>query len=360
MTSQAYDAAAGFGERVTESGSAVGERVRHWLSTRRSWRWRNPRLSLALQGGGAHGAFTWGVLDRLLEDKRFSFDGLSGTSAGALNAAVMLSGWIAGGHDGARASLARFWRRVADLTVLDPGRGSMQRWLEQFLPGWTNPFSNLESLTRVMSPSQLNPFDLNPLRGILAEQVNVTAIRACGDARIFIGATSVRSGRLRLFTNEDLSVDALLASACLPTLQRAVRVGDESFWDGGYSGNPPLAPLVEHCRARDILLVQLNPVELDAEPSSAPEILHRINQIVFNAPLMSEIDGLDLARRVARDGFALGGRMRRRMRRLRLHRIDATAELSGLEAASMLRPEWPLLQRLRDQGRAAVDRWFGG
>jgi NTE family protein len=336
----------------------MGERLRNWLAAGGLWRRRAPRLSLALQGGGAHGAFTWGVLDRLLEDDRFAFDGLSGTSAGALNAAVMLSGWIAGGNDGARASLARFWRRVADLTVLDPGRGSMQRWLEQFLPGWSNPFSSMEALTRVMSPAQFNPFDLNPLRNILAEQVNVEAIRACAGAKLFVGATNVRSGRLRLFTNADLSIDALLASSCLPTLQRAVRVGDESFWDGGYSGNPPLAPLVEHCRARDVLLVQLNPVEMEDEPTSAQDILHRVNQIVFNAPLMSELDGLDMARRVAREGFSIGGRMRRRVRRLRLHRIDATAEIGALAAGSMLRPEWPMLERLRDQGRAAVDRWL--
>jgi NTE family protein len=316
---------------------------------KRGWRWlRQRRLSLALQGGGAFGAFTWGVLDRLLEDGRLNLDGISGASAGALNAAVMASGWMEGGHAGARAALDRLWRRTGDLASLG---NSMQAW------GMASAV--VESLARWLTPGQANPFDLNPLRVILQELVDIDRLRAAGAPRLFIAATHMQTGRARIFTNAELSIDALLASACLPQLQRAVTVDGEAYWDGGYSSNPPLVPLVEHCDARHVLLVRLVPTASDAAPSSNTDIAQRVNNLMFNTPLLRELETLDTARRASL-GFGLAPRLGRKVRRLRLHTIDAGDLTATLSPNSALRPDWAMLERLRDRGRDAAARWLAG
>jgi NTE family protein len=332
---------------------AIGTLRRHGRTAvalpKRGWRrLRQRRLSLALQGGGAFGAFTWGVLDRLLEDDRLVLDGISGASAGALNAAVMASGWLEGGHDGARSALNRLWRRTGDLAGIATS-----------LPTWGVANAVVESMARWLTPGQANPFDLNPMRAVLRELVDIDRLRAASAPRLFIAATHMQTGRPRIFTNPEISIDALLASACLPQLQRAVTVDGEAYWDGGYSSNPPLVPLVEHCDARHVLLVRLVPTASDAAPTSNADIAQRINNMVFNTPLLRELEALDTARRATR-GFGLAPRFGRKVRRLRLHTIDAGDLTATLSPSSAMRPDWPMLERLRDRGRDAAARWLAG
>jgi NTE family protein len=301
------------------------------------WRRRPVAINLALQGGGAHGAFTWGVLDRLLEDGRCAPEGISGTSAGALNAAVLASGWLEGGPDGARAALGHLWRRIADLARLRPLRADFA--------------------TNLLSPYHLNPFDLNPLRAIVDELVDFERLRAERTPQLFIAATNLRTGRGRVFRNGDLSCKAVLASACLPQLHQAVEIDGEAYWDGAFASNPPLLPLVQSCRARDLVLVQINPLETDRAPRTASEIRNRIGEIVFGRPLLEELARLEEA--VRRAGpLAWVSSAGRRLVRHRLHRIDGGALLAGLEPSTKVDPSWPLLEKLRRLGRDAADDWL--
>jgi NTE family protein len=239
-----------------------------------------PVLNLALQGGGAHGAFTWGVLDRLLEEKRVRFEGVSGASAGAINAAVLASGWLDGGPAGAREALARLWREVAAASRMSPLRAA----------GLTQMATDLAA--QLLSPYQLNPFDLNPLRSILERLVDFDRLRRDRSLSLFISATNLRTGQGRIFRNPEISSDVLLASACLPQLHQAVRIEGEAYWDGGFTSNPPLVPMVEHCKARDVLLIQINPLATAALPTSARQIRNRLAEIVFGRALASEIETL--------------------------------------------------------------------
>ena len=215
------------------------------------------KIALALQGGGSHGAFTWGVLDRLLEEPGIELAGLSGTSAGAMNAVVTACGLLDGGHEGARAALRGFWRRVGEAAALNPLR--------------LNPFAAFfgDMMSRMLSPYQFNPFNLNPLKNILASAVDFERLRASAGPRVFVSATSVSSGRLRVFRREELDAERVMASACLPMLFQAVQIDGEAYWDGGYSGNPTITPLVRECRSNDTILVQINPVERPGTPRTA-------------------------------------------------------------------------------------------
>ncbi len=327
---------------------------------------RAPRriLNLALQGGGAHGAFTWGVLDRLFADDSCSPEGISGASAGAVNAVVFAAGWLDGGAAGGRAALARFWRRVADsspanalgslvdlgpLSGLRPARSPFD---------WTGSTAALELMTRLASPYQLNPFDFNPLRDILTDLVDFERLRRAAAPRLFIAATNLRSGECRIFTNEELTAAVVLASTSMPSLHHAVEIDGEPYWDGGLTANPPLLPLVEHCRAPDLLVVQINPAGGNRVPRTAPSISRRLQQILFNTPLASEVRLLHTGIRLANEGIAFGSPMRRRLRRLRLHAIDAGAALGEFGAASQLYPQWHELCELRDLGHAAAEDWL--
>jgi NTE family protein len=306
------------------------------------WRRRPVAISLALQGGGAHGAFTWGVLDRLLEDGRFAPEGISGTSAGALNAVVLASGWLEGGPDGARASLGRLWRRIADLARLRPA-------------GFSQMAADLA--TSLLSPYYLNPFDLNPLRSIVEELVDFERLRAERAVQLFIAATNLRSGCGRIFRNGDLSSKAVLASACLPQLHQAVEIDGEAYWDGAFASNPPLLPLIRCCPARDLVLVQINPLESDRVPRTASEIRNRVGEIVFGRPLLEELSRLDEATRRA-GPLAWLSSTGRRLARHRLHRIDGSALLAGLEPSTKVDPSWPLLEKLARLGRDAAVDWL--
>lgn len=310
-------------------------------------------VDLALQGGGAHGAFAWGVLDRLLEEQRIRIDGLSGTSAGAMNAAVLASGYAQGGAEGARQALADFWHRVSKGALLSPLKRTpldmlLGRWTLDFSPG----FVALDLASRLFSPYDLNPAAWNPLREILAESIDFDLL-ATSRVKVFITATCVRTGRPRIFRNADASPEALLASACLPQMFQAVEIDGEAYWDGGYSGNPTVSPLVRECSADDTILVQINPVERPGTPRSARDILSRVNEISFNAPLLKELRMIALLRQVADPGHtegALWGQMR-------MHRITSE-RMVDFGYSSKLNAEWAFLIMLRDEGRRAADEFL--
>src|ERR1700758_1138785 len=310
-------------------------------------------IDLALQGGGSHGAFTWGVLDRLLEEPWLHIAGISGTSAGAMNAAVLADGWVQGEADGARAALERFWRRVSRAAAFSPLQRSpvdrlMGRWTLDTSPGYV--FMDL--ISRVLSPYALNPLDFNPLRRILSESVDCNRL-ASSPIKLFITATSVRSGRGRIFRNDEINADVLLASACLPTMFRAVEIDGEPYWDGGFTGNPTITPLIRETDAHDSILVQINPRERSDTPRTAPDILNRLNEISFNSPLMKELRMIALLRQVADPGSGEGARWAQ----MRTHRIMTDA-LVKFGASSKLNAEWKFLAMLRDEGRHAASEFL--
>ena len=318
-----------------------------------------PRLNLALQGGGSHGALTWGVLDALLEDGQWQFDGVSGTSAGAMNAVAMAHGFAKAAQEHkdphevhlagcvqARETLTRLWEGVGTL-------GSLM---------WGSPLSAANPMMGLMrqwlSPYQTNPLDINPLRRLLEREVDFDAlchVRGARGPRVFVCATNVRTGRGEIFSGPRLSVDAVMASACLPLLFKAVQIDGEHYWDGGYSGNPALHPLIYHTECADILLVQINPIEHRALPETAQDIMERTNEVTFNASLLAEMRAIEFVRRL----LAEGRLDPRRYKDVRLHRIDGGALLEGFGAASKTRADLAFVRQLFALGRAEGERWLG-
>ena len=310
-------------------------------------------IDLALQGGGSHGAFTWGVLDRLLEEPWLKVEAISGTSAGAMNAAVMVSGYLQGGADGARKALNAYWERVAASARFSPIQRSMldrlmNRWSLDTSPGYLI----MDLMSRVVSPYDLNPFAHNPIRSILEESIDFSRL---GEApvKLFITATNVHTGRGRIFRNKEITPEVLLASACLPTLFQAIEIEGEPYWDGGYAGNPTISPLVRESDAHDTILVQINPRERRETPRSASEILDRLNEISFNAPLMKELRMIALLRQAADPGTGEG----RRWAGMRTHRI-LTDKLAEFGASSKLNAEAAFLNMLKEEGRKAADEFL--
>jgi len=310
-------------------------------------------VDFALQGGGAHGAFTWGALDRLLEEPWLRIDGISGTSAGAMNAAVLVDGHAKGGADGARAALENFWRRVSNAAVLSPLRRTP---LDILLGRWTldhSPvFLAMDLMARVFSPYDLGPGGTNPLRDILAESVDFARL-AQAPIKLFITATNVRTGRGRVFRNGEITPDVLLASACLPTLFQAIEIDGEGYWDGGYSGNPTITPLVRECNSKDTVLIQINPVERPGLPRSARDILNRLNEVSFNAVLLKELRMIALLRQVAQPDNSENAKWAD----MRIHRISSDVMVE-LGYSSKLNAEWEFLCMLRDEGRRAGDAFL--
>lgn len=310
-------------------------------------------VDLALQGGGAHGAYTWGVLDRLLEESWLKIEGISGTSAGAMNAAALISGHESGGAEGAREALDLFWRRVSEAARLSPLQRSP---MDVLLGRWTldtSPFFiATDVMSRLFSPYDLNPKGVNPLRAILAETIDFQGL-ARAPIKLFVTATCVSTGRPRVFRNADVSPDALLASACLPTMFQAVEVDGEPYWDGGYSGNPTITPLVRECASQDTILVQINPIERKNTPRSATEILNRLNEVSFNAVLLKELRMIALLRQAADPGHEEGARWAG----MRIHRIS-TEMMTELSASSKLIAEWDFLCMLRDEGRRSAQAFL--
>ena len=310
-------------------------------------------IDLALQGGGSHGAFTWGVIDRLLEDKRFLVEAISGTSAGAMNAAVLADGWNKGGAEGAKLALSAYWKRVSDAAAFSPFQRTpldkmMGRWSLDHSPAYLA----MDLLTRVASPYDLNPAGYNPLKPILEESIDFAGL-ATSPIKLFVTATNVRTGRARIFRNAEITADVLLASACLPTMFQAVEIDGEAYWDGGYAGNPTITPLVRESDATDTILVQINPRERAEVPKTAAEILNRLNEVSFNSPLMKEIYMIALLRQVADPGTGEGARWAS----MRTHRI-MTEKLAELGASSKLNAEWDFIAMLHAEGRRAAEQFI--
>ena len=323
-------------------------------------------VNLALQGGGAHGAFTWGVLDRLLEDGRIGFEGISGTSAGAMNAVALADGWHEGGADGAREKLERFWRGISrngSFAITDRQQEVLDRffsfWTWPLMPGglradamrlfpaaaWANPFTS-----HLTSPYQVNPLNINPLRDVVEGLIDFDRVHRCDAFKLFIAATRVHSGKIRLFNHREVTADAVLASACLPYAFQAVEIDGEPHWDGGYTGNPALFPFFTETACEDIVLVQINPIERRETPRTSQDILERISEITFNASLLREFRAIDFVNRLIDAGRLEGGAYRRN----RLHRIDASDELAALGAGTKFNTSWAFFTRLRDIGRQAA------
>ena len=307
-------------------------------------------VNLALQGGGSHGAFTWGVLDRLLDEPSLTIDGISGTSAGAMNAAVLASGYRAGGRAGARLALEDFWRQVSDSARFSPfQRGPLDVLLGRWTLDNSPLFVAMDMMSRLYSPYDLNPRGTNPLTGILASVIDFERI-AESPVRLFITATNVRTGRGRVFGNDAVTPDVLLASACLPTLFQAIEIDGDSYWDGGYSGNPTITPLIRDLDSEDTILVPINPIERPGTPSTARDILNRLNEVSFNAVLLKELRMIAMMRQVADPGHSEGARWAR----MRVHLVPNHI-MATLGYSSKLNAEWSFLTMLRDEGRKACE-----
>jgi NTE family protein len=317
-------------------------------------------VNLALQGGGAHGAFTWGVLDRLLEEERLEIEGISGTSAGAMNAALLKTGLLHSGRDGARSQLDRFWgsiRETAQASV-----NPLQDWLKMFSSEAGTLADAIQSqrhflqdtLLRTFSPYEWNPFDINPLRDLLGEMIDFEAVCTTCAPHLFICATNVRSGKIRIFGDADMSIDAILASACLPFLFRAVEIDGEAYWDGGYMGNPALFPLFSGTGARDIVIVGINPIERDEVPRSARDILNRVNEISFNSSLLRELRAISFVHRLLADGHLRPGAMKDVL----IHTVRDDETMVELSVATKLNPEPELIDHLKARGREAADTFL--
>ena len=305
------------------------------------------------RAAAAHGAFTWGVLDRLLEEPWLRIEGISGTSAGAMNAAVLADGFVKGGADGARARLELFWKSVSDAAQLSPFRRSP---LDILLGRWTldtSPvFLAFDLMARVFSPYDLNPRGINPLTNILAECIDFKRL-AKASMKLFVTATNVRTGRGRVFRNAELTPDVLLASACLPTMFQAIEIDGEAYWDGGFAGNPTITPLIRECASTDTILVQVNPVERPGTPRTAQDILNRVNEVSFNATLLKELRMIALLRQVSDPGNSEGARWAK----MRIHRI-ASDMMTDLGYSSKLNAEWAFLTMLRDEGRRSAETFL--
>jgi NTE family protein len=291
------------------------------------------RINLALQGGGAHGAFTWGVLDRLLEHPRIEVEAISGTSAGVMNAVVLAAGLSDDGNAGARGRLDDFWRQVSHIDRFSPIQRTFWEW---FNGGYTLDGSPglaiMETLTRTFSPYQVNPFNFNPLRGILEDLIDFDTVRHASRVKLFISATNVSTGRARIFENRDMSPDVLMASSCLPQMFQAAEIDGEHYWDGGYMGNPALFPLIYGAESRDIILVQINPLHRAGVPKSARDIQNRINEISFNASLIHEMRAIHFVSRLIHSGQLDSGDYKSML----MHMIEAEHLLEGFGASSKL------------------------
>lgn len=311
-------------------------------------------INLALQGGGAHGAFTWGVLDALLEDGRLNFEGVSGTSAGAMNAVVLAHGLMSGGRDGARAALGNFWSAVAGSLPFDIAVPSADGQNVSLVPA----LKMMLQWTHYFSPHQLNPFDLNPLKDILVAQIDFERLRSHSPVKLFIAATHANSGKVRLFRSPEISADAILASACLPMMSRPVEIDGEPYWDGGYAANPAVFPLFYECKTSDILLVLLTPLKHRATPHTAQEIKDRVLELAFNATFLREMRMFAHAREYVSQSVFRMGHLDRRLARMNFHVIEAHELLSELKAETKLAANMRFFEMLKDMGRERTIAWL--
>ncbi len=312
-------------------------------------------VNLALQGGGAHGAFTWGVLDRLLEEEEIAFEGISATSAGAANATVMAYGMTVGGREGAKVALKDFWRRVAHSALFSPLQPSLlDRATHNH--GLENSPAHIvfDILSRILSPYQLNPLNYNPLRQVLEAVVDFERLNRGSAIKLFLSATNVRTCKVRIFTCREVTADAVLASACLPFISQAVEIEGEFYWDGGYMGNPAIFPLIYSCDSPDVLVVHINPMNRPDVPRTAREIMNRINEISFNSSLMREMRAIAFVGRMIEEGKMCGAEMKQ----MRVHAIDAEDVMQNLGVASKLNADWEFLLHMHEIGRERAEAWL--
>ncbi|HYD30555.1 MAG TPA: patatin-like phospholipase family protein [Azospirillaceae bacterium] len=313
-------------------------------------------VNLALQGGGSHGAFTWGVLDTLLADGRIDVEGISGTSAGAMNGAVLAYGLATGGRETARELLEVFWRRVSGQFTWGP--------IQPTLFGLTgNPnleymplYAGFDMMIRVMSPYLFNPMDYNPLREILTGVIDFKTLREIQAPRLYVNATNVSRGKLRVFAGPEISVEALMASSCLPFLWQAVEIEGEAYWDGGYMGNPTLYPLIHACNARDVLVVQINPITRESVPMTPTAIVDRMNEISFNSTFLREVKALELINRLLRQTGVEEGECG--LRSVFLHLIGDEEHMRHYTVSSKLNTDYGFICHLRDLGRDSARLWL--
>ena len=315
-------------------------------------------INLALQGGGSHGAFTWGVLDRLLSDDRIVIEGVSGTSSGAINAAVMAYGLAKGGHDGARETLKTFWKRIGEefseifKTPIDHVMGgvfnsSNQPALDAYL-----------ALISTFSPYHLNSLDMNPLRSLVEESVDFEFLKKNLTVKLFVSATNVKTGKLRVFENKEVTIDALMASACLPSIHRAVEIDGESYWDGGFSGNPPVFPLIFNCKSNDIVIVMLHPLEIQETPISADEIRTRASELSFNSAFLREMRAIAFSKELINKDWMPSGKLESKVKNINIHLIENQALFLQYESSSRYSTLPSLMEELHREGYACAEVWL--
>jgi NTE family protein len=322
---------------IKESTPMVGEKV----------------VNLALQGAGAHGAFSWGVLDRILEDERIAFDGITATSAGGVNAVVLAGGLAAGGRDGARELLRTFWKKlseVASTSVIAPS------FFDQMNPTFglehTPAYVFIDALTRIISPYQLNPFDVNPLRDLLNNMVDFERVRRQKMVKVFLCATNVRTCQVKVFPREELTAEHVLASTCMPFRMRAPEIDGDVYWDGGFMGNPAIFPVIYGCDARDVIMVHLTPTERPERPTDSRAIINRMQEISFNSSLMREMRAIAIVTQLIDEGKIPSGK------RMYMHVIDAEDVICELSGSSKMNGTWKFLTHLFDIGRERADQWL--
>lgn len=312
-------------------------------------------VNLALQGGGAHGAFAWGVLDRLLEDGRLDFDSVSATSAGAMNATVLAYGLTIGGYDGAREQLEIFWKRISD----EGSKGPLQpSWYDKMMGNhsldYSPAFMVMDLMSRLFSPYELNPMNLNPLRDVLEKTIDFERLRAECPINVYLSATNVNTGKVRIFEKTEIGPDQVLASGCLPFLFHTIVIDGEPYWDGGYMGNPAIFPLIYGSKTNDVVIVHINPLVRNEIPKTAKDILNRINEISFNSSLMREMRAIAFVTHLIDDGQLADDKHRRML----IHSVRDDEFMRSLGVTSKLNPDWDFLKKLKEVGRARAEVWL--
>jgi len=332
-------------------GAGAGEGPKSALAARAGLK----TVNLALQGGGAHGAFAWGVLDRLLDEQTIDFEGVSACSAGAMNAVVMASGLAEGGRAGAKAALENFWRRISHSAIFSPLQPTVfDRVAHNHALEGSPAFVVFDLLTRLLSPYEFNPLNHNPLRDVIAASVDFDRLKGSGPIKLFLSATNVCTGKVKIFKNDEITVDAVLASACLPFMFQAVEIAGSHYWDGGYMGNPAIYPLIYNCDSADVVIVHINPISRPGVPRTAREIMNRINEISFNSSLMREMRAIAFVTKLIDEARIEDASLKR----MRIHAIAADDFMRGLSVSSKLNPDWEFLTHLRDVGRDYAECWL--
>jgi len=315
-------------------------------------------ISLALQGGGSHGAFTWGVLDYLLSDERISLEGVSGTSSGAMNATVVAYGLARGGRDYARTALQQFWNQIGQ-QFSHIFKSPMDTLLSGFFRSQRQPgLAAYLELTKTFSPYQLNPLDMNPLRGLVEESIDFEFLKENLTIKLFISATHVKTGKLRVFENHEISIDALMASACLPSIHKAVEIEGESYWDGGFSGNPPVFPLIFNCQTNDITVVMLHPLEIEDIPVSADDIQSRTSELSFNSAFLREMRAIAFSKELVDKNWISTGRLESRMKKTKIHLIQDQRLRFLYDPKSRYNTLPAFIEKLHDEGFACAQVWM--